>query len=70
MFDVTFLECDSLDYIGDSRDKGEKKYSLEELVLIRTTDVFPFDGVVETPVHGCAYGFDSSVLLGNAKVRF
>lgn len=66
MLDVTFLECNSLEYIGDSKDIKVGTYILEDIVLIRTTDVFPFDGVVETPIHGVAYGYSNSILLGNA----
>ena len=37
---------------------------IEDCVLIRKTSVLPKDGVVETPIHGRAYEFGDSDLLG------
>lgn len=44
-------------------------YSLDDCILIRKTDIFPVDGVVETPVHGGAYSFGKSSILGDALIR-
>ncbi len=41
-------------------------YKIDDCLLVRKTTVFPDNGVVETPVHGLAYGFGTSSLLGDA----
>lgn len=66
MLNVTFLDCNSNKWKGDSRDIKEGSYTLEDLVLIRATDIFPFNGVIETPTHGGAYVYSNSSLLGDA----
>lgn len=38
-------------------------YCINDCVLIRKTSVLPIDGIVETPIHGRAYGFGDSDLL-------
>ena len=40
-------------------------YTIDNCVLIRTTDIFPINGIIETPVHGHAYGFDASYYIGD-----
>ena len=40
-------------------------YTIDNCVLIRTTDIFPVNGIIQTPVHGHAYGFDASDYIGN-----
>jgi len=44
-------------------------YSIDDCVLVRKTSNLPSDGVIETPVHGRAYDFGSSSLLGDAINR-
>lgn len=47
-------------------------YDIDSCVLIRKTTVFPEGGIIETPIHGLAYDFGTSTLLGdaiNAKIR-
>lgn len=44
----------------------EKDYTVNDCMLIRTTDVFPYDKVIETPEHGNAYTTMSSEIFKNA----
>ena len=41
-------------------------YNIEDCVLIRKTGIFPKDGIVETPIHGLAYEFGTSTIIGDA----
>ena len=38
-------------------------YNIDNCILIRTTNIFPCDGVIETPIHGNAYYSDESNYL-------
>lgn len=65
--DTTYMEID-----GDSVDYTDKEYGIEDCILVRTTDIFPMDGIVQTPINGNAYEFGRSSILGEAiskKVR-
>lgn len=66
MNNITYLECNSDLCIDDSVLKRNDSYDLDDCVLVRTTDIFPFNGIVETPVHGNAYAFTSSDIIGEA----
>ena len=47
-------------------------YNIDNCVLIRKTGEFPENGIIETPIHGEAYEFGTSTILGdaiNAKLR-
>ena len=59
---VTYLECNK-EYVGDSIDNKEDEYTLEDCILIRTTDAFPFDRIIETPVHGNAFVYGNSYIF-------
>ena len=41
-------------------------YNIENCVLIRKTTEFPENGIIETPIHGQAYEFGQSSILGDA----
>lgn len=41
-------------------------YDINNCILIRKTNIFPENGIIETPIHGQAYGFASSTILGDA----
>ena len=41
-------------------------YDINNCILIRKTTIFPENGVIETPIHGQAYGFGSSTILEDA----
>ena len=62
---VTFLECNK-EYVGDSVKDKYDEYTLDDCILIRTTDAFPFDRIIETPVHGNAFVHGDSYILGDA----
>jgi len=38
---INYLDCEGDSYIDDSREKKYDSYSLEDCVLVRTTDIFP-----------------------------
>ena len=41
-------------------------YNIDNCILIRKTSVFPKNNIVETPIHGLAYAFGRSSILGDA----
>ena len=41
-------------------------YTLEDCVLVRTTDIFPFDHEIHTPASDCAFDYGNSIYLGQA----
>ena len=41
-------------------------YNINDCVLIRKTGTFPKDNIVETPIHGFAYEFGTSTIIGDA----
>lgn len=69
---INFIDATSMEVNGDSVDYIDKKYTINDCVLVRTTDIFPMDGIVETPINGNAYEFGRSSIIGEAiskKVR-
>ena len=42
---------------------SKEDYTVDDCVIVRTTDIFPKDGMVITPKNGGAYGFGRSVIL-------
>ena len=69
---IKFIDTTSMEVNGDSVEYTDKEYGIEDCVLVRTTDIFPMDGIVETPINGNAYEFGKSSILGEAiskKVR-
>lgn len=62
---ITYIDA-SGDFVrDDSIIKGEN-YTIDDCILIRTTDVFPFDGVVKVPKNDNAYEFGDSSIFVNA----
>lgn len=64
----------NITYIDSSMyDKKENitksNYNLDDCVIIRTTDIFPKDKIIQTPIHGNAYGFGGSVIFREAIIR-
>ena len=63
----------NISYISEEMYKRENKskqeYNINDCVLIRTTDVFPKDKVIKTPLNGNAYGFGSSVIFNEAIIN-
>lgn len=69
---IIYLNCEDDDYISDSINKKYTEYTLEECVLVRTTDTFPFDKIIQTPINGHAYDFAKSTIIGdtiNNKIK-
>ena len=69
---IKFIDTTSMEVSGDSVDYTDKEYGIEDCILVRTTDIFPMDGIVETPINGNAYEFGKSSIIGEAiskKVR-
>lgn len=63
---IIYIDCQSNDYIEDSLDKKYDNYTLDQCVLVRTTDIFPFDKIIETPINGNAYDFGRSSIMDDA----
>ncbi|MBQ2946432.1 MAG: hypothetical protein IJE04_01085 [Bacilli bacterium] len=69
---IKFIDTTYMEVNGDSVDYNDKQYGIEDCILVRTTDIFPMDGVVQTPINGNAYDFGKSSILGESiskKVR-
>lgn len=69
---IKFIDTTDMEINGDSVKYNTKEYTINDCVLVRTTDIFPMDGIVETPINGNAYGFGRSSIIGDAiakKVR-
>ena len=62
---VTYIDATGINEYGDSINKGEN-YNIQDCILIRTTDIFPFDGIVRVPKNDNAYDFDDSSIMGSA----
>ena len=43
-------------------------YTIDDCLLIRTTDIYPQNHIVQTPKHGHAYSFGSSVLFSDLLI--
>ena len=69
---IKFIDTTNMEINGDSIEHSNKEYTINDCILVSTTDVFPMDGIVETPINGNAYGFGRSSIVGDAiakKVR-
>lgn len=69
---IKFIDTTGLEINNDSVINLYKTYDINDCVLVRTTDVFPMDKIIETPINGNAYGFGDSSILGDIiyeKVR-
>lgn len=62
--DIKFIDTTNIEVMGDSIDYSDKEYTIDDCVLVRTTDIFPKDGIVQTPINGNAYEFGKSTFLG------
>lgn len=57
----------SITYIDENKPVKEidnNDISINDCILVRATDHFPFDRTVQTPDHAYAYSFDSSLIIG------
>lgn len=63
----------NINYISEDmykrKNKPKQEYTINDCVLIRTTDIFPKDKVIKTPLNGNAYGFGSSVIFNEAIIQ-
>lgn len=71
--DVTDMEDYACDTKYDFYDEGYKEeFNIDDCFLVRTTDIFPIDKVIQTPRHANAYEFGSSSIFKeylSAKIR-
>lgn len=63
---IKFIDTTYMEVEGDSVDYSDKQYTINDCILVRTTDIFPKDGIVQTPINGNAYEFGNSTILGEA----
>jgi len=61
---IKYIDATNIEIIEESFNDSDKEYSIDDCMLVRTTDIFPFDGIVQTPINGNAYGFGSSLYFG------
>lgn len=62
--DIKYIDTTNMEITGDSIDYSNKEYTIDDCVLVRTTDIFPIGGIVQTPINGKAYGFGKSTIIG------
>lgn len=62
---ITEEDCNKINYYNDSIIEP-KDYKIDDCMLVRTTDIFPFDRTIKIPNNDDAYEFDSSNILGGA----
>lgn len=64
--DVTDMEDYAWDTEYEYYDEGYKEeYDINDCFLVRTTDIFPIDKVIQTPRHANAYDFSKSNIFGD-----
>lgn len=66
---IKLIDATNVETIEDSIKHSHKQYSIEDCIMVRTTDIFPFDGIVQTPINGNAYEFGKSTFLGDIIVK-
>lgn len=47
---------------------GDNMYNINDCVLIRKTNIFPENGIIETPLHALAYEFGTSSIIGEVLI--
>lgn len=72
---IKYIDTTNTDVIDDIADHYSKQYSIDDCMMVRTTDVFPFDKIVQTPINGNAYGFGHSsffkeILIQELKKKY
>ena len=63
--DIVYIDVTQEDSIDDSVMKGEN-YTIDDCILVRTTDIFPTSKTLKTPKHDNAYSFGPSSIMGDA----
>lgn len=69
---IKFIDTTHMEVNSDSVEYTDKQYGINDCILVRTTDIFPMDGIIQTPINANAYGFGRSSIMGDAiskKVR-
>jgi len=66
---LNFIDTTNKELTKDSTDYSDKKYTINDCILVRTTDIFPTDGIIETPINGNAYEFGKSSIIGEAVAK-
>ncbi|MBE6153424.1 MAG: hypothetical protein E7166_04300 [Firmicutes bacterium] len=69
MSEVKYIDATNLEIVEDLIGKTNKTYSINDCVMVRTTDVFPFDGIVQTPINGNAYEFNNSIYFNEIVIK-
>ena len=64
---IKYIDVQNIDdnLLEDYTLKGDN-YAIDDCVLVRSTDVFPFNGIVRIPKDDNAYEFGQSSILGDA----
>lgn len=62
---LKYIDVSNIEYYGDSVKYTDKEYTIEDCILVRTTDIFPKNGVVQTPLNAKACGKGESFYLGD-----
>ena len=66
---IKYIDATNVEIIEDSLDNRDKEYSINDCVMVRTTDIFPFDGIVQAPINGNAYEFSKSTYFGEIIIK-
>lgn len=59
-----FIDATNMEVEGDSIEYSDKEYTIDDCILVRTTDIFPRNGIIQTPANGNAYSFGDSSFFG------
>lgn len=59
-----FIDATNIEVEGDSLRYSDKEYTIDDCILVRTTDIFPRNGIIQTPTNGNAYSFGDSSFFG------
>lgn len=66
---IKYIDATNIEIIEESLDNSNKEYSTNDCVMVRTTDVFPLGGIVQTPINGNAYEFSKSMYFGEIIIK-
>lgn len=63
---IKFIDASNIEIQGDSVERAYKEYGISDCILVRTTDFFPKDHIIQTPANANAYEFAKSSIIGEA----
>lgn len=62
---LKYVDVSGIENYGDSAEYTDKEYTIEDCVLVRTTDIFPSNQVIQTPLNAKACSKGESFYIGD-----